>query len=160
MLSLLIAVFLADTHDGLAAWHKVDSVLTSPRCINCHTARTIRSRETTGIATLPMSFAAHKTKAWSLSIPRADPHPPSSHSHVIDVFDPSAESLSRSKDADLHPLGRINILTVAQPLTVPMRARASAEQRNRLIAQCQHRSRIRGGADGIASHPIEALRRE
>jgi hypothetical protein len=31
MLSLLIAVFLAETRDGLAAWQKVYSVLTSPR---------------------------------------------------------------------------------------------------------------------------------
>jgi|SRR5712691_5667781 len=38
MFSLLIAVFLAETPDGLAAWQKVHSVLTSPRCINCHTA--------------------------------------------------------------------------------------------------------------------------
>jgi len=34
----LIAVFLTETADGLAAWQKVYSVLTSPRCINCHTA--------------------------------------------------------------------------------------------------------------------------
>jgi hypothetical protein len=26
------------SRDGLAAWQKVYSVLTSPRCINCHTA--------------------------------------------------------------------------------------------------------------------------
>ena len=38
MFSLLIALFLAETADGLAAWQKVYSVLTSPRCINCHTA--------------------------------------------------------------------------------------------------------------------------
>ncbi len=38
MFSLLIAVFLAESADGLAAWQKVYSVLTSPRCINCHTA--------------------------------------------------------------------------------------------------------------------------
>ncbi len=38
MFSVLIAVFLAETPDGLAAWQKVYSVLTSPRCINCHTA--------------------------------------------------------------------------------------------------------------------------
>jgi mono/diheme cytochrome c family protein len=30
----------ADRTDGLAAWQKVYSVLTSPRCINCHTATT------------------------------------------------------------------------------------------------------------------------
>ena len=28
----------ANRKDGLAAWQKVYSVLTSPRCINCHTA--------------------------------------------------------------------------------------------------------------------------
>jgi hypothetical protein len=28
----------ANLADGLAAWQKVYSVLTSPRCINCHTA--------------------------------------------------------------------------------------------------------------------------
>ena len=28
----------ADRADGLAAWEQVYSVLTSPRCINCHTA--------------------------------------------------------------------------------------------------------------------------
>src|SRR5260370_32854044 len=38
MFSLLITLFLAETGDGLAAWQKVYSVLTSPRCINCHTA--------------------------------------------------------------------------------------------------------------------------
>jgi len=30
--------------DGLAAWQQVYSVLTFPRCINCHTARIIRSK--------------------------------------------------------------------------------------------------------------------
>lgn len=30
--------FATDQSDGLAAWTKVYSVLTSPRCINCHTA--------------------------------------------------------------------------------------------------------------------------
>jgi len=35
MFSLLIALFLAESSDGLAAWQKVYSVLTSPRCINC-----------------------------------------------------------------------------------------------------------------------------
>src|SRR5689334_7344914 len=30
----------AADNDGLAAWRKVYSVVTSPRCINCHTATT------------------------------------------------------------------------------------------------------------------------
>jgi mono/diheme cytochrome c family protein len=34
----------ANRADGLAAWQKVYSVLTSPRCINCHTATNYRQQ--------------------------------------------------------------------------------------------------------------------
>ena len=54
----------ANRKDGLAAWQKVYSVLTSPRCINCHTATNYPQQETIAIVTLPMSFVVRKAKEF------------------------------------------------------------------------------------------------
>ena len=40
MLHVLFVTVLAANANGLAAWDRIYSVLTSPRCINCHTAGT------------------------------------------------------------------------------------------------------------------------
>ena len=40
--------------DGLEAWEQVYSVLTHPRCINCHTATNYPQQETTGAVMSPM----------------------------------------------------------------------------------------------------------
>src|SRR5260221_12304845 len=70
--------------DGLAAWEQVYSVLTSPRCINCHTAtnypqqgddrhrhfaNVIRGPEGKGVAGLNCASCHQQTNADSTGVP-------------------------------------------------------------------------------------------
>jgi len=50
--------------EGLAAWQQVYSVLTHPRCINCHTAGNILSRVTTVIDISSTSCVGRPAKAF------------------------------------------------------------------------------------------------
>src|SRR5205809_7000703 len=73
--------------DGLAAWEQVYSVLTSPRCINCHTAtnypqqgddrhrhfaNAIRGPAGTGVPALNCSSCHQQANAGSTGVPAAD----------------------------------------------------------------------------------------
>jgi hypothetical protein len=75
---------LTKTADGLAAWEQVYSVLTSPRCINCHTATSypqqgddrhrhfanvIRGRSGNGVAGLNCKTCHQQTNADSTGVP-------------------------------------------------------------------------------------------
>jgi hypothetical protein len=74
----------ASRADGLAAWQKVYSVLTNPRCINCHTAtnypqqgddrhrhfaNVIRGPEGKGVAALNCASCPQDTNADSTGVP-------------------------------------------------------------------------------------------
>ena len=50
--------------EGLAAWQQVYSVLTHPRCLNCHTATTIRNKARTGIGTSSTSCVGRRVVAF------------------------------------------------------------------------------------------------
>jgi len=73
-------------NDGLAAWRKVYSVVTSPRCINCHTATTypqqgddrhrhfanvVRGPEGKGVPALQCATCHQTTNAESTGVPGA-----------------------------------------------------------------------------------------
>ena len=73
-------------NDGLAAWRKVYSVVTSPRCINCHTATTypqqgddrhrhfanvVRGPEGKGVPALQCATCHQTTNADSTGVPGA-----------------------------------------------------------------------------------------
>ena len=72
--------------DGLAAWERVYSVMTQPRCINCHTATTypqqgddrqrhfanvIRGPQGKGVAGLNCASCHQETNADSTGVPGA-----------------------------------------------------------------------------------------
>lgn len=74
------------TAQGLAAWHQIYSVLTSPRCINCHTAtdypqqgddrhrhiaNIVRGPEGKGVPGLNCSGCHQETNADSTGVPGA-----------------------------------------------------------------------------------------
>lgn len=86
MLSVVLAIALADTSAGLAAWKKVYSVLTSPRCLNCHTAtnypqqgddrhrhfaNVIRGPQDRGVVALNCVTCHQSTNADSTGVPGA-----------------------------------------------------------------------------------------
>jgi hypothetical protein len=51
-----------NSEEGLAVWRQVSSVLTHPRCINCHTATGILNRAMIRTAICSMLSAALETK--------------------------------------------------------------------------------------------------
>ena len=83
---ILTGVLLAQNSDGLSAWQKVYSVMTSPRCINCHTAthypqqgddrhrhvaNVIRGPEGKGVVALNCATCHQSTNADSTGVPGA-----------------------------------------------------------------------------------------
>ena len=86
MLQFSLLIVLAADATGLAAWQKIYSVLTSPRCINCHTAtnypqqgddrhrhfaNVIRGPKDNGVVALNCSTCHQSANADSTGLPGA-----------------------------------------------------------------------------------------
>ena len=84
IICLALSSIAAASDDGLAAWERVYSVLTSPRCINCHTAgnypqqgddrrrhfaNVIRGPEGRGVAALQCASCHQAVNADSTGVP-------------------------------------------------------------------------------------------